>query len=54
MLGEVALAAAVLDESGRPIGAIHVAGLLSDWTPEEFARRFAPLVVDAAHAASFV
>jgi len=51
--GEVALAAAVLDEAGRPIGAIHVAGLLSDWTPEEFTRRFAPLVVDAAHAASF-
>lgn len=51
-LGEVALAAAVLDEAGRPVGAIHVAGLLSDWTPEEFTRRFAPLVVEAAHAAS--
>ena len=54
MPGEVALAAAVLDEARRPIGAIHVAGLLSDWTPEEFTRRFAPLVGDAAHAASFV
>jgi IclR family pca regulon transcriptional regulator len=53
LLGEIALAAAVTDESGRPVGAIHLAGSLSDWTPEEFARRFAPLVVDAAHAASF-
>jgi IclR family transcriptional regulator, pca regulon regulatory protein len=53
LLGEIALAAAVTDESGRPVGAIHLAGSLSDWTAEEFARRFAPLVVDAAHAASF-
>lgn len=54
LLGEVALAAAVTDEAGRPVAAIHLAGSLSDWTPEEFTRRFAPLVVDAAHAASFV
>ena len=52
LLGEVALAAAVLDEAGRPIGAIHLAASLSDWTPEAFVRRFAPLVIDAAHAAS--
>ena len=53
LLGEIAVAAAVTDEAGRPVGAIHLAGSLSDWTPEAFTRRFAPLVVDAAHAASF-
>ncbi len=54
LVGEIALAAAVTDEAGRPVGAIHLAASLSDWTPEEFTRRFAPLVVDAAHAASFI
>ena len=53
LLGEIAIAAAVTDETGQPIAAIHLAGSLGDWTPEAFTRRFAPLVVDAAHAASF-
>jgi len=53
LLGEIAIAAAVTDQAGRPVGAIHVAGSLSDWTQEAFTRRFAPLVMDAAHAASF-
>ncbi len=52
LLGEIAIAAAVTDEIGRPVAAIHVAGSLGDWTAEDFTRRFAPLVVDAAHAAS--
>lgn len=52
MIGEIALAGAVLDEDKPPIGAIHLAGSLSEWTPDEFVRKFAPLVVDAARAVS--
>lgn len=43
MPGELALGVAVRDETGCPIGAIHIGASLSDWTPEEFARTFAPL-----------
>ena len=49
VIGEVALAVAVEDGSGAPVGAVHVAGLLSEWSPEEFSRRFAP---PAGYAAS--
>lgn len=50
LLGEVAIAAAVRSPDGRPLGAIHVAGSLSEWDPETFCRRFAPLTVEAASA----
>lgn len=49
-IGELAVAAALKDKLGRPIGAIHVAGSLSEWQPEEFERRIAPLAVAAANA----
>jgi IclR family transcriptional regulator, pca regulon regulatory protein len=49
VIGEVALAVAVEDENGTPVGAVHVAGLLSEWSPAEFARRFAPLAGYAAN-----
>jgi IclR family pca regulon transcriptional regulator len=52
-VGEIAIAAAVLDENQRPVAAIHLAGSLSEWTAEEFTRCFAPLVVDAAQSVSF-
>ena len=52
LLGEVALAAAVLDHRARPLAAIHIAGSLADWQPAEFARRFAPLAIEAAQALS--
>lgn len=48
LVGEVAVAAAVLDRNGRPIGAIHVAGSLAEWKPEEFVARCGPLVTAAA------
>lgn len=48
LVGEVAVAAAVLDGSGRPVGAIHVAASLAEWTPEEFVARAGPLVTAAA------
>jgi len=48
--GEVALAAAIRGPGGAPVGAIHVAGSLSEWTPDDFRARFAPLAVEAAAA----
>ena len=50
LLGEVAIAVAIRDHEGRPRGAIHIAGSLSEWTEEEFRRRFAPLGMEAAAA----
>ncbi|EKF43270.1 transcriptional regulator [Nitratireductor indicus C115] len=50
--GEVALAAAILAPDGTPLGAIHIAGSLSEWEPEGFCRRFAPLASEAAGALS--
>lgn len=48
MMGEVAVAAAVLDRDGLPIGAIHVSGSLAEWAPEDFVARAGPLVTAAA------
>ena len=50
LVGEVGIGVAVLGLGGRPVGAIHVAGSLSEWTPESFCARFAPLAVEAANA----
>jgi len=50
LLGEVALAAAIRGADGIPVGAVHIAGSLSEWTEEEFRRRFAPLAMAAAAA----
>ncbi len=52
MLGEIVLAAAVLDIHGRPVAAIHAAGSLSEWKEETFRRRVSPLVMEAARALS--
>lgn len=51
-LGEIAIAAAVTDADGAPVGAVRIAGSLSDWGVEDFARRFAPLVIEAADTIS--
>lgn len=50
LVGEVAVGAAVLDPGGIPVAAIHVAGSLGEWKPEEFVQRVGPLVTAAAHA----
>lgn len=50
LLGEIALGVALRDAAGRPLGAIHVAGSLSEWQPEDFRARIAPLAVEAARA----
>ncbi|KDD97770.1 transcriptional regulator, IclR family, C-terminal domain protein [Bordetella bronchiseptica SBL-F6116] len=50
LVGEIGIGVAVLGADGRPVGAIHIAGSLSEWTPEAFTARFAPLAVEAATA----
>lgn len=52
LIGEVAVACAVLDHRARPVAAVHIAGSLSEWEPEGFARRFSPLAAEAAGALS--
>ncbi|MDB6180656.1 IclR family transcriptional regulator [Paracoccus fistulariae] len=47
LMGEVALAGAIPGSDGRPVAAIHVAGSLSEWQPEDFRRRIAPVVAEA-------
>lgn len=52
LLGEIVLAAAICDGVGVPVGAVHIAGSLSDWSSGEFRKRFAPLAIEAARALS--
>lgn len=51
-MGEIVVAAAIRDHKGYPVGAVHIAGLLTDWTEPEFRARFAPLALEAARALS--
>lgn len=50
--GEIAMGFPVLNAKGEPVAAIHVAGSLSEWTPEEYVRKVAPLGQQAARAVS--
>jgi len=52
LLGEIALAAAIVDRAGAPIGAVHVAGSLAEWEPEAFCKRMAPLAIETAKSLS--
>lgn len=52
LTGEVAMGFPVLGPDGAPMAAIHVAGSLAEWTPEEFTSRFVPLASEAARAIS--
>lgn len=52
LTGEIAIGAAILGASGRPVAAIHVAGSLAEWEPEDFARQVAPLVIQTAQTIS--
>jgi IclR family pca regulon transcriptional regulator len=52
LIGEVVLAAAVVTKDGRPLGAVHIAGSLSEWSIEDFRRKFSPLAIEAARAIS--
>lgn len=50
--GEIAMGFAVLGPSGMPLAAIHVAGSLAEWTPQDYVARMAPLGLQAARALS--
>lgn len=50
VLGEIAIGVAVTRRDGRPLGAIHVAGSQSEWTPEDFIRQTAPVAIEAGRA----
>ncbi len=52
LIGEVVLAAAIRTRDGSPVGAIHIAGSLGEWSESEFRRRFAPHAISAANALS--
>jgi len=40
LIGELAVAAAVIDSNGVPMGAVSLAASRSEWTRDKFARRF--------------
>jgi DNA-binding IclR family transcriptional regulator len=52
LIGEVVIAAAITDARGRPVGAVHIAGSLSEWDEDEFRRCHSPLAIEAARALS--
>lgn len=47
--GELVVAAPVIDFAGRPVAAVHIAGSVSKWQPEDFERTFAPQAMEAAN-----
>lgn len=47
--GEIAIGVA-LSRDGRPIGAIHIGALLSEWTRDGFIDRMRPFAIEAARA----
>ena len=51
-LGDASVAAAIVDATGRPRGAVNVAVSCSRFKQDEMIERFAPLAVAAAHAIS--
>ena len=46
----MAVGVAIPDADGRPIAAIHIAASLSEWAPEDFRRRVAPLAAEAVRS----
>ncbi|WP_232829535.1 IclR family transcriptional regulator [Tropicimonas sp. IMCC34043] len=48
--GEIGIAAAVTNTDGRPVGAVAITALLSDWTPEEFDRAMSPALMQTVNA----
>ena len=51
-LGDMGLAAAVIDSAGRPVGAVHVSPPTSRWTMDEAQKQLAPMVIECARAIS--
>jgi DNA-binding IclR family transcriptional regulator len=51
-IGDMTIAAAVLDGERRPVGAVHVVAPTSRWTLAEAEARLAPAVIDCARGIS--
>ena len=47
IIGEIALAAAVVDAHGEPYGALHLAGVSREWTAADYETKFAPHLLNA-------
>lgn len=47
IVGEVALAAAVVDAQGIPLGALHLSGSSTTWSGADYATKFAPFLLHA-------
>ncbi|TFZ02816.1 IclR family transcriptional regulator [Ramlibacter henchirensis] len=52
VLGEQVVAGAILGPRGMPLAAVHIAGSLSEFTPNQFEKKFGPLAAETAHALS--
>jgi len=50
--GDLTIAAPILDEGGRPVASINIAGTTSRSTLDELRQQFSPLLIAAARAAS--
>jgi DNA-binding IclR family transcriptional regulator len=48
--GEIAIGIAIAREKGQPLGAIHVAGSLAEWSRESFVAKIVPHAIEAANA----
>jgi IclR family transcriptional regulator, pca regulon regulatory protein len=51
-LGDLSIAAPIVDSAGRPLGAINVAALRSRIEPDQMEQTFAPTVLDVAFSIS--
>jgi IclR family pca regulon transcriptional regulator len=52
LVGEIVAGFPVMGADGLPVGAIHVAGSLSEWTAEDYAAFVVPFAEEAARAIS--
>lgn len=52
IVGEVTIAAAVVNKQGLPIAAVHLSSNLAHWNPEEYQDRYAHLLMEVARSLS--
>jgi IclR family pca regulon transcriptional regulator len=52
LAGEIAAGFPVLNTKGAPVAAIHIAGSLAEWAPEDFVKAVVPLGQQAARSLS--
>ena len=51
-MGDMGIAAPIVDQRGRPQGAVHVSPPTSRWTLEAAQQKLAPMVIECARAIS--